>query len=75
MKTRVWCLILLPCCLTSLAQMAPRETVSATINGKSVEIEYGRPSLNGLICGVPADSLTLGLHFGCYALHFTPHSQ
>ena len=29
------------------AQMAPRETVSATVGGRKVSVEYCRPSLKG----------------------------
>lgn len=46
----------------ALAQSAPRETVTANLNGKKVSVEYGRPSLKGrsfeeLIKGLPADRM------------------
>lgn len=48
MKTRIFSAVLLWMTSAALAQpAAPRETVSATLQGKKVSIEYGRPSLKG----------------------------
>ena len=50
--------------ITALAQppMAPRETINAVVNGKSVSITYGRPSLKGrsindLLKNLPKDRM------------------
>lgn len=51
------------CATTALAQdPAPREKVTATVGGKKVEVEYGRPSLRGrkiaeLIAQLPEDRI------------------
>jgi len=50
------------CLLIAQGQPPARETVTATINGKKVEIDYGRPSLKGrnlneLISQLPADRM------------------
>jgi hypothetical protein len=46
----------------TFAQMAPRETVNATVGGRKVSVEYGRPSLKGrsfeeLTKQLPADRM------------------
>jgi hypothetical protein len=45
---------------SAFAQRAPRETVTATLNGKKVTVEYGRPALKGrsvkdLLAQLPAN--------------------
>ena len=57
--------VALLCAATALAQEpppAPRETVTATVGGQKVSVEYGRPSLRGrpigeLIAQLPADRI------------------
>ncbi len=63
MKSIVCCLVLTVLVVGGLwAQPAPRDTVSVTLNGGKVSVEYGRPSLKGrsfdeLMKSLPADRM------------------
>jgi hypothetical protein len=64
MRFRLFCLALALCCAgTSFSQTPPaRDKASATIGGKTISIEYGRPALKGrsfddLMKQLPADRI------------------
>ena len=64
MRLRLFCLVLALCCATAAFAQTPvaRDKASATIGGKTISIEYGRPALKGrnfdaLMKQLPADRI------------------
>jgi hypothetical protein len=56
MRVRLTCAIILSAAVGARAD-APRDTTVASVNGKRVAIEYGRPSLKGRTVGQLVDQL------------------